>query len=91
MKNVLKPFTFTFIVIIIMASCSYSGGGGVSHPMDDYPHNHDELQKLHIRPTKPIRIPDTIRIVAADQNLYTDSCDSSNDTIPELPQDTIAY
>ena len=88
MKTALKIFAFIFVLTVSMTSCS-----STDHPMDKfypddpfYPYDPETLQKLHqnIRPTKPIKIPDTMRIVAADPALYIITQDSvSQDTTPQ--------
>ena len=98
MKTALKIFAFIFIVTVTMTSCSSSGGGlhtdiDEFYPGDPdypfYPYDPETLQKLHqnIRPTKPIKIPDTMRIVAADPALYI----ITQDSVPQdtTPQDSI--
>ena len=82
-----------------MTSCSSSGGGlhtdiDEFYPGGDpdypfYPYDPETLKKLreNITPTKPIKIPDTMRIVAADPSLYI----TQQDTVPQdtIPQDSI--
>ena len=91
MKTALKIFAFIFTVTVTMMSCS-----STDHPMDKfypddpfYPYDPETLKKLHdnIRPTKPIKIPDTMRIVAADPALYI----ITQDSVPQdtTPQDSI--
>ena len=70
MKTILKILAFVFVVTVTMTSCD-------SHitnypPNDHFPYDPETLQKLHqnIRPTKPIKIPDTLRILTADPALY---------------------
>ena len=85
MKTILKILAFSFIVIS-MASCESS-----ITPQDEhlFPYDPETLQKLHnnIRPSKPIKIPDTLRIVAADPALYI----ITQDSVPQdtTPQDSI--
>lgn len=84
MKTILKIFAFSFIVIS-MASCE-------THYYTDehlFPYDPETLQKLHqnISPSKPLKIPDTLRILTADPSLYI----IQQDTVPEdsIPQDSI--
>ena len=91
MKTTLKILAFIFIVTVTMMSCS-----STEHPMDKfhpddgyYPYDPEILKKLreNITPTKPIKIPDTMRIVAADPSLYITQQDTvSQDSIPESEQ-----
>ena len=63
-----------------MTSCESS----ITHTDEHlFPYDPETLQKLHqnIRPSKPLKIPDTLRIVAADPALYIITQDS-------VPQDT---
>ena len=82
-----------------MTSCSSSGGGLHTGGIDEfypgdpdypfYPYDPETLKKLreNITPTKPIKIPDTMRIVAADPSLYITQQDTvSQDSIPESEQ-----
>ena len=94
MKTPLKIFAFIFLVTVTMMSCSSSGGGMHGFIPDEldyprYPYDPETLKKLHdnIRPTKPIKIPDTMRIVAADPALYI----ITQDSVPQdtTPQDSI--
>lgn len=98
MKTALKILAFIFVVTVSMTSCSSSGGGlhtGIDefYPGDPdypfYPYDPETLKKLreNITPTKPIKIPDTMRIVAADPSLYI----TQQDTVPQdtIPQDSI--
>ena len=84
MKTILKILAFSFIVIS-MASCE------THHHTDEhfFPYDPETLQKLHnnIRPSKPIKIPDTLRILTADPALYI----ILHDTVPQdsIPQDSI--
>ena len=98
MKTTLKILAFIFIVTVSMTSCSSSGGGLHTGGIDEfypgdpdypfYPYDPETLKKLreNITPTKPIKIPDTMRIVAADPSLYI-----TQDTVPQdtIPQDSI--
>ena len=84
MKTILKILAFSFIVIS-MASCE-------THYHTDehlFPYDPETLQKLHnnIRPSKPIKIPDTLRILTADPALYI----ITQDSVPQdtTPQDSI--
>ena len=99
MKTALKIFAFIFVVTVSMTSCSSSGGGLHTGGIDEfypgdpdypfYPYDPETLKKLreNITPTKPIKIPDTMRIVAADPSLYI----TQQDTVPQdtIPQDSI--
>ena len=87
MKTILKILAFVFVVTVTMTSCD-------SHitnypPNDHFPCDPETLQKLHqnIRPTKPIKIPDTLRILTADPALYI----ITQDSVPQdtTPQDSI--
>ena len=85
MKTILKIFAFSFIVIS-MTSCESS----ITHTDEHlFPYDPETLQKLHqnIRPSKPLKIPDTLRILTADPSLYI----IQQDTVPEdfIPQDSI--
>lgn len=95
MKTALKIFALIGIVILIMTSCEAgfkpSRPGDHEHPPVLNPNDWYELHH-NIRPTKPIRIPDTMRIVTAKPITYN----IPQDSVPELPkdsipQDTIAY
>ena len=99
MKTTLKILAFIFIVTVSMTSCSSSGGGLHTGGIDEfypgdpdypfYPYDPETLKKLreNITPTKPIKIPDTMRIVAADPSLYITQQDTvSQDSIPESEQ-----
>ena len=94
MKTALKIFAFIFVLTVTMMSCDSGGGhhhGFIPDELDypRYPYDPETLKKLHdnIRPTKPIKIPDTMRIVAADPALYT----ITQDSVPQdtTPQDSI--
>ena len=78
MKTILKILAFSFIVISMVSCETY-------HHTDEhlFPYDPETLQKLHnnIRPSKPIKIPDTLRILTADPALYIITQDS-------VPQDT---
>ncbi len=61
MKLALKILTLICIVAVTMISCETSP----SHPGDHQkPSEQDDLNQIHeyIRPTKPIKIPDTLTI-----------------------------
>lgn len=82
MKTILKILAFSFIVIS-MASCESSITLQDEHL---FPYDPETLQKLHnnIRPSKPIKIPDTLRILTADPELYIILHDTvSQDSIPQ--------
>ena len=97
MKTTLKILAFIFVIIVTMMSCD--AGGGLHTGIDEfypgdpdypfYPYDPETLKKLreNITPTKPIKIPDTMRIVAADPSLYI----TQQDTVPQdtIPQDSI--
>ena len=54
----------------------------------------EDFYELHhnIRPTKPIRIPDTMRVATAYPEMYKLPQDSTLEfTQDSIPQDTIAY
>ena len=81
MKTILKILAFSFIVTS-MTSCE-------THYYTDehlFPYDPETLQKLHqnIRPSKPLKIPDTLRILTADPSLYIIQQDSvAQDSIPQ--------
>ena len=94
MKTALKIFAFIFVVTVTMMSCESNvdhTGGITNKDTNDpfYPYDPETLKKLreNITPTKPIKIPDTMRIVAADPSLYI----TQQDTVPQdtIPQDSI--
>lgn len=91
MKTTLKILAFIFIVTVTMMSCD-AGDGEFHGSLPDgqhYPYDPEILKKLreNITPTKPIKIPDTMRIVAADPSLYITQQDTvSQDSIPESEQ-----
>lgn len=69
MKTALKILTFFLIIIITIASCeSYTDNHNNKKAPDP-----DDLNKLHIRPTKPIRIPDTMTIRTMRVITYEDT------------------
>ena len=80
MKTTLKILGLVFIIAVTMPSCE----APVQQP--EYPDfTLDDLYKLHhhIRPTKPIRIPDTMAI-----KMRTTILESPADTTT-TPQDSI--
>lgn len=91
MKTTLKILAFIFIVTVTMMSCDAKDGGyhGSLPDGPHYPYDPETLKKLrkNITPTKPIKIPDTMRIVAADPSLYITQQDTiPQDSIPESEQ-----
>jgi hypothetical protein len=85
MKAALKILGLIFIIAFTMPSCEANKG-----PMNDDmtpPFRPEDFYELHhnIRPTKPIRIPDTMRISSAHPKVYNPPHDST----PEIPQDSI--
>jgi hypothetical protein len=86
MKAALKILGLIFIIAFTMHSCEakYNPAGP-----DDMtpPFRPEDVYELHhnIRPTKPIRIPDTMRISSAHPKVYNPPHDST----PEIPQDSI--
>ena len=85
MKAALKILGLIFIIAFTMPSCD--AGKDTMEPMNP-PFRPDDFYELHhnIRPTKPIRIPDTMRISSAHPKVYN----PQQDTIPTIPQDSIA-
>ncbi len=85
MKAALKILGLIFIIAFTMLSCDV--GNKPMDPMNP-PLRPEDFYKLHhnIRPTKPIRIPDTMRISSAHPKVYN----PQQDTIPTIPQDSIA-
>ena len=80
MKTTLKILGLVFIIAVTMPSCEDSG------PQPEYSDfTLDDLYKLHhhIRPTKPIRIPDTMAI-----KMRTTILENPSDTTT-TPQDSI--
>ena len=78
MKIALKILALVFIIAFAMLSCETS-----ITPKEDEPHlRPDDFYKLHhhIRPSKPIKIPDTMNIMAKPA-IFTPQIDS-------IPQDT---
>ena len=81
MKTTLKILGLVFIIAVTMPSCE----APVQQP--EYPDfTLDNLYKLHhhIRPTKPIRIPDTMAI-----KMRTAILETPSDTITTHPQDSL--
>ena len=81
MKITLKIIGLVFIIAVTMPSCE----APVQQP--EYPDfTLDNLYKLHhhIRPTKPIRIPDTMAI-----KMKTAILETPSDTITTHPQDSL--
>ena len=81
MKITLKILGLVFIIAVTMPSCE----APVQQP--EYPDfTLDNLYKLHhhIRPTKPIRIPDTMAI-----KMKTAILETPSDTITTHPQDSL--
>ncbi len=85
MKTALKILGLIFIIAFTMPSCE--AGKDTMEPMNP-PFRPDDFYELHhnIRPTKPIRIPDTMRIISAKPIPYN----LPQDSTLELPQDSIA-
>ena len=83
MKTALKILGLIFIIAFTMLSCE--PGKGPVEP--EYMTPSEDFYELHlnIRPTKPIRIPDTMRISSAHPKVYNPPHDST----PEIPQDSI--
>ena len=83
MKTALKILGLIFIIVFTMHSCDVgykpAGPDNMTPPEDFY-----ELHQ-NIRPTKPIRIPDTMRISSAHPKVYNPPHYST----PEIPQDSI--
>ena len=81
MKITLKILGLLFIIAVTMPSCE----APIQQP--EYPDfTLDDLYKLHhkIRPTKPIRIPDTMAI-----KMRTAILETPSDTITTHPQDSL--
>ena len=81
MKTTLKILGLVFIIAVTMPSCE----APVQQP--EYPDfTLDDFYKLHhhIRPTKPIRIPDTMAI-----KMRTAILETPSDTITTHPQDSL--
>ena len=86
MKTTLKLLGLLFFVAIIMVSCD-AGFLPAKDPEDgSYRVDPDKLYQLHeyIRPTKPIRIPDTMAILPRPAIL-----ESPLDTTTSNPQDSV--
>ena len=87
MKAALKILGLIFIIAFTMHSCD--AGYKPAGPDDMNPSfRPEDFYELHqnIRPTKPIRIPDTMRIISAKPIPYN----LPQDSTLELPQDSIA-
>ena len=84
MKTALKILVLVLITAFAMLSCETSP----SHqPCEKKPHlRPDDFYKLHhhIRPSKPIKIPDTMAI-----KMKTAILESQADTLLSNPQDSI--
>ena len=87
MKTALKTLGLLLFVIIIMVSCDagFIPAGGPEeewHKVDP-----DKLYQLHhIRPTKPIRIPDTMAILprpAILESPLDTTLSNSQDSVPQ--------
>ena len=84
MKTALKILGLIFIIAFTMPSCD--AGKEHMNPMNPSFRPEDFYELHHnIRPTKPIRIPDTMRISSAHPKVYNPPHDST----PEIPQDSI--
>ena len=86
MKTTLKLLGLLFFVVIIMVSCE-AGPEHQAHYEDDWKKvDPDKLYQLHeyIRPTKPIRIPDTMTVLMRPATL-----ENPLDTTTSNPQDSI--
>ena len=87
MKAALKILGLIFIIAFTMPSCE-AGKEWPIEPDDMNPSFRpgDFYELYHnIRPTKPIRFPDTMRISSAHPKVYNPPHDST----PEIPQDSI--
>jgi hypothetical protein len=86
MKTTLKILGLIFIIAFTMPSCEADKGSMKPEDMNP-PFRPEDFYELHhnIRPTKPIRIPDTMRISSAHPKVYNPPHDST----PEIPQDSI--
>ena len=85
MKTTLKTLGLLLFVVIIMVSCD--AGQCVPGPEEEWHKvDPDKLHQLHeyIRPTKPIRIPDTMTVLMRPAILKNPS-----DTTTSTPQDSI--
>lgn len=78
MKIALKILALVFIIAFAMLSCETS----ITPNEDEHHFRPDDFYKLHhhIRPSKPIKIPDTMNIMAKPA-IFTPQIDS-------IPQDT---
>lgn len=64
MKQLIKYFIFLLSIVLILSACSSSDKEQLGGDIDDTL-SPDALYKLqHIHPTKPIKIPDTMAIIA---------------------------
>jgi hypothetical protein len=83
MRTIFK-IVLAFILPIAMVSCAESYQPAAPEKIEP-PSPPDKFTELHhyIRPTKPIRIPDTMAILPRPAFLETPS-----DTITTLPQDS---
>ena len=84
MKNVLKILILVFIVATTILSCSVSPGSVEPPDKNPSPSELNNLQHTqdNIRPTKPIKIPDTLTIT----NIAPTNPDI-NITPDSIPQD----
>ncbi len=87
MKTTLKILGLLFFVVIIMVSCD-AGFFPASYPEDgSFRVDPDKLYQLHhIRPTKPIRIPDTMAILprpAILESPLDTTLSNSQDSVPQ--------
>lgn len=88
MKTTLKTLGLLLFVIVTMASCAT---GPECFPATEEPWpptvNPDDYYKLHhIRPTKPIRIPDTMAILprpAILESPLDTTLSNSQDSVPQ--------
>ena len=94
MKAALKILGLIFIIAFTMHSCEPGKEWPIEPDDMNPPFRPEDFYELHhnIRPTKPIRIPDTMRISSAYPKVYNPPHDSTPE-IPQdsIPQDTIAY
>ena len=81
MKTILKLLAITFFIASMMASCEGANDQPDTPDIDDTltsdPNTFDKLHQ-YIRPTKPIKIPDTITIMKRPTII-----DAPLDTIPQ--------
>lgn len=87
MKTTLKLLGLLFFVAIIMVSCE-AEPDHQAHYEDDWKKvDPDKLYQLHhIRPTKPIRIPDTMAILprpAILESPLDTTLSNSQDSVPQ--------